>query len=97
MLQLESSYHDGASGFMFRVADLDGDVERSLLGHHRLPGQEGPRPSGGRQRRGLLAGMPFGPDTITVLGAIELGLPDLDLRGRCTSLRIQDLTGTLPP
>ncbi|MBK6421004.1 MAG: hypothetical protein IPF77_02090 [Gemmatimonadetes bacterium] len=91
-LSVATSYHDGVSGFMFRVADPDGDAERYFWDITDCHGTS-VITTGGRQRRGLLTGAPFGPDTATIFGAIELGLPDTDLQGRCTSLRVQDWNG----
>lgn len=91
-LQVATSYHDGVSGFMFRVADPDGDAERYYWDITDCAGTS-VLPAGGRQRRGLLVGAPVGPDTATIFGAIELGLPDAQMQGRCTSLRVQDWNG----
>lgn len=96
ILLFHSSYHDGTSGFMFRAADPDGDVERYFWDITDCSGKS-VLADGGRQRRGLLVATPAGPDTITVFGAIELGLPDQDLLGRCTSLRVQDEYGNSTP
>ncbi|MGH7702745.1 MAG: hypothetical protein ACREMO_06600 [Gemmatimonadales bacterium] len=54
-------------------------------------------PNGGRLRRGLSADRTAGEDTVTVLGAIEVGLPDADLQGRCTALRVVDEPGNTTP
>lgn len=91
-LFVAASYHDGTSGFMFRAADPDGDVERYFWDITDCQGTSAVA-DGRRQRRGLLLQAPAGPDTITVFGAIELGLPDSILAGRCTSLRVQDEFG----
>lgn len=91
-LFLAASYHDGTSGFMFRAADPDGDIERYFWDITDCQGTS-VIADGRRQRRGLLLQAPSGPDTITVFGAIELGLPDSALAGTCTSLRVQDEFG----
>jgi hypothetical protein len=87
-----SSYHDGASGFMFRVSDPDGDVERYFWDITDCQGKS-VLPEGGRVRRGLSTDRVRGEDTATVFGAIELGHPDADMQGRCTSIRVEDEYG----
>ncbi len=95
-LQVATSYHDGASGFLMRVTDPDGDLERYFWDITDCQGKS-VLPGGGRQRRGLLTGPPSGPTTATIFGAIELGLPDSAMVGRCTSLRVQDEYGNTTP
>jgi hypothetical protein len=90
------SYHDGTSGFMFRVADPDGDVERYFWDITDCQGKS-VLPGGGRVRRGLSTDRVRGEDTATVFGAIELGLPDADMQGRCTSIRVEDEYGNSTP
>ena len=93
---LAGSYHDGTSGFMFRVADPDGDVERYFWDITDCQGKS-VLPGGGRVRRGLSTDRLRGEDTATVFGAIELGLPDAELQGRCTSIRVEDEWGNSTP
>ena len=96
ILSFAASYHDGTSGFMFRATDPDRDIERyawditDCQGKSILPG-------GGRLRRGLSGDRTAGQDTVTVFGAIELGLLDSAIRGRCTSLRVADERGNTTP
>jgi hypothetical protein len=90
------SYHDGTSGFMFRVADPDGDVERYFWDITDCQGKS-VLPGGGRVRRGLSTDRVRGEETATVFGAIELGLPDADMQGRCTSIRVEDEYGNSTP
>jgi hypothetical protein len=96
ILSFASSYHDGTSGFMFRAADPDHDIERYAWDITDCQGKS-VLPQGGRLRRGLTQDRTAGQDTITVFGAIELGIPDADLQGRCTSLRVADEAGNTTP
>ncbi len=96
LLSFAGSYHDGTSGFMFKAADPDHDVERYFWDITDCQGKS-VLPTGGRFRRGLSQDRTAGQDTVTVFGAIELGLPDAELVGRCTSLRIQDEQGNTTP
>lgn len=96
LLSFASSYHDGTSGFLIRVADPDRDIERyawditDCHGKSILPG-------GGKLRRGLSQDRSAGQDTVTILGAVELGIPDDALQGRCTSIRVADEFGNTTP
>lgn len=96
VLEFASSYHDGTSGFMFRAADPDHDIERYAWDITDCHGKS-VLPGGGRLRRGLSQDRIAGQDTVMVFGAIELGLPEADLRGRCTSLRVADEAGNTTP
>jgi hypothetical protein len=96
LLSFAGSYHDGTSGFMFRARDPDHDIERYFWDITDCQGKS-VLPVGGRLRRGLTQDRTAGQDTVTVFGAIELGLPDAELQGRCTSLRVQDEYGNSTP
>lgn len=96
LLSLAGSYHDGAAAFTFRAADPDRNLERyywdltNCQGRSLLSG-------GARLRRGLSQGRTFGLDTVTVVAAFEVGLPDDSLQGRCMSLRVADEFGNSTP
>lgn len=96
LLSFAGSYHDGTSGFMFRAADPDHDIERYFWDITDCQGKS-VLPAGGRLRRGLSQDRTAGQDTVTVFGAIELDLPDADLQGRCTSIRVADEFGNTTP
>lgn len=96
LLFFASSYHDGTSGFMFRATDPDRDIERYFWDITDCQGKS-VLPAGGRLRRGLSQDRTAGQDTITVFGAIEPGLADAEVSGRCTSLRVQDEYGNTTP
>lgn len=96
LLSFGSSYHDGTSGFLFRVTDPDRDVERYAWDITDCHGKS-VLPGGGRLRRGLSQDRSAGQDTVTVFGAIELGLPDAGMQGRCTSIRVADEFGNTTP
>jgi hypothetical protein len=95
-LHAAASYHDGVSGFVFRVFDPDRDVERyawdltDCAGTSVLPG-------GARLRRGLSSGRTRDQDTITVLGVYEPGLSASEVARRCTALRVADQLGNTTP
>ena len=96
LLSFASSYHDGTSGFIFRATDPDHNIERYRWDITDCRGRS-VLPAGGRLRRGLTQDRTAGQDTVTVFGAIELGLPEADLLGRCTSLRVEDEYGNTTP
>jgi hypothetical protein len=96
MLSMVTSYHGGASGFVAVVTDAGRDIERyvwditdcrgtSVLAH------------GARTRRGLSGGRTAQQDTVTIVGAFEVGRPDVEMVGRCTSLRFVDQLGNTTP
>ena len=96
VLFFQSSYHQGASGFLLKATDPDRDIERYYWDITDCAGKS-VLPTGGRLRRGLTQGPTSGLDTITVFGAIELGLPDASLQGKCTSIRVADEYGNTTP
>jgi hypothetical protein len=96
LLSFASSYHDGTSGFLIRAADPDRDIERYAWDITDCHGKS-VLSGGGKLRRGLSQDRSAGMDTVTILGAIELGLPDAGMQGRCTSVRVADEFGNTTP
>ncbi|MEO8138231.1 MAG: hypothetical protein ABI742_01235 [Gemmatimonadota bacterium] len=96
LLSFASSYHDGTSGFLIRATDPDHDIERYAWDITDCHGKS-VLTGGGRLRRGLSQDRSAGQDTITVFGAIELGLPDASVQGHCTSIRVADEFGNTTP
>jgi hypothetical protein len=96
LIFFQSSYHDGASGFMLRAVDPNRDIERYYWDITDCNGKS-VIAGGGRLRRGLTQGPTSGLDTVTVFGAIELGLPDAGMQGKCTSIRVADEYGNTTP
>jgi hypothetical protein len=91
-----SSYHDGAAVFIARLADPDRNISAysyditDCNGHSALPG-------GAWKRDGVNAGRTAGRDTMTVIGAFELVLPEPGADGRCAALRVEDGLGNTTP
>jgi hypothetical protein len=52
---------------------------------------------GGRMRRGLSGGRTAYQDTVTIVAAFEVGLPDAAMAGRCTAIRVADEYGYTTP
>ena len=96
LLSVASSYHDGASGFVAVVTDAGRDVERYVWDITDCHGKS-VLPEGGRTRRGLSGGRTAQQDTVTIVGAFEVGRPDVEMVGRCTSLRFVDQLGNTTP
>ncbi len=96
LLSFAGSYHDGTSGFLVRVADPDHDIERYAWDITDCHGKS-VLARGGTLRRGLSQDRSAGQDTVMILGAIELGLADSDMQGRCTSIRVADELGNTTP
>ena len=96
LVDAAATYRQGVSALVFRVTDPDRDVERYVWdltdcrGTSLLPG-------GARTRRGLSSGRTRFQDTVTVVAAFEVGLPDSALVGRCTGLRVADELGNTTP
>jgi hypothetical protein len=96
VLDFSATYVEGTSAFYARVTDPDRDVERyawdltDCAGTSVLPG-------GARTRRGLMQGRTRLRDTIEIAAAFEAGVPDEELQGRCTALRVLDDLGNTTP
>lgn len=90
LLWFASSYDLGSSAFAFRVADPNHDIDgytwdlTDCQGNSVLPDKRE------RIRRGLMGGRTRGLDTMTVVGAFDIGLPSSEMRGRCTQIRVFD-------
>jgi hypothetical protein len=94
VLSFQSTYHDSTSGFVFRVADPDHDVQSYRWDLTDCHGNSVlPAPDHARVRRGLDAGRTRGADTMTIVGAFEAGIADEELAGKCTSLLVEDFRG----
>lgn len=96
LLALHASYHDGASGFMWRADDPDRDIDSFVWDVTDCHGTS-VLPAGRRLRSGLTQDRTRGLDTVMVFGAVELGMADADLQGRCTALRVADSYGNTTP
>ncbi len=95
ILAFSSGYESGASIFQFRVYDPDKDLDgytwdiTDCQGNSVLPDKTE------RTRRGLSAGRGFGADSLTVVGAFEVGVLDELMVGRCTEIRVFDVKTNL--
>lgn len=96
LLDFRAAYSNGASVFRFRATDPNRDIERYYWDLTDCRGTS-VLPTAGRLRRGLSSGRTAGQDTITVIAAFELGLPDSTVRGRCTAIRVADEPGNTTP
>jgi hypothetical protein len=89
LLEFSGSYRAGTAGFYFRASDPNHDIERYVWdltdcrGRSLLPG-------GAQLRRGLSSGRTARQDTVVVLGAFDVGLPDDSVAGGCLGLRVMD-------
>lgn len=92
-----SGYATGAGVFAVTMVDPQNDIDgyewdlTDCRGNSVLP--DG-RP---RTRRNVRAGRASSGDTVTVIGAYDVGLPDADLRERCATIRVFDLAGNSSP
>ena len=85
-----SSYALGSSAFAFRVTDPNRDIDgytwdlTDCRGNSVLPDKRE------RIRRGLMNGRTRFQDSMTVIGAYDIGLPSSEMLGRCTQIRVFD-------
>ena len=94
LLWARTSYHDGVGGLLLQATDPDRDVNafawdvtdcrRTTI----LPG-------GRRLRGGLGSGRTANQDTVTVMSAFEIGLPDSAARGACATVWVTDDQGNM--
>jgi hypothetical protein len=92
LLGFTATYHDGVAGLVFRAADPQRDLERysfDLTDCRRVSLFR----DGARIRQGLDGGDTGGLDSVTVVSAYEVGLPDDSLAGKCAALWITDVSG----
>ncbi len=95
VVSLAASYRHGALGFVARVADPNRDVDRYTVDLTDCRGAS-LLPTGARTRAGVATSL-VGPDTVTIVAAIEPGLPDAVARNACASFRAIDLAGNSSP
>lgn len=90
ILWFNSNYQLGSSAFAFRVTDPNRDIDgytwdlTDCNGNSVLPDKRE------RIRRGLMSGRTRLLDTMTVVGAYDIGLPSSEMQGRCTQIRVFD-------
>lgn len=96
LLSAGGSYHDGTGAVVFRAVDPDHDIERYFWDLTDCRGTS-VQPGGVRLRRGLSTGRTAQGDTVSVVSAFEVGLPDADLAGRCMTIRVVDEFGNTTP
>ena len=90
ILWFNSNYSLGSSAFAFSVTDPNHDIDgytwdlTDCHGNSVLPDKRE------RIRRGLMGGRTRMLDTMTVVGAYDIGLPSSEMQGRCTQIRVFD-------
>lgn len=101
IVHFESAYRNGQSVFYMEAVDPDPDGPAPIAfpdldayywsitdcARHELTGT--------RPRRGLgqYGSVTYGADTVRVAVVVPVGLPDQDMVGKCTSMRVTDLRG----
>jgi hypothetical protein len=93
ILELAGGYVLGSAAFTFRAIDPERDIDGYVWDLTDCHGNSVLPAGGERTRRGLMAGRAFGSDTLVVVSAYEIGLPDAEMIGRCTELRLFDFAG----
>ncbi len=88
--EFTSGYTQGASIFQFRVFDPDADLVGYYWDITDCNGNSVLADKRERVRVNLRGGRGAGGDTLTVVGAFELGLENAALAGRCTEIRVYD-------
>src|SRR5262245_23377457 len=97
ILSFESSYVLGSSAFVLKVYDPTRDVTgydwdlTDCNGHSVLPERRG------KTRTGLLDGRTRLQDTLLIVGAYDVGLPEDSLRSRCAKIRVFDYEANSSP
>lgn len=91
VVRFESGAQDGGFAFYVIAADPDRDIERYTYDVNDCNGTS-LIPRGPRTRRGLSSGRTSRADTLTVVGAFELGLAP-GTSPMCASLRVEDERG----
>lgn len=92
LLSFAATHSGGMAAFVFRAADPDHDIERYWFDVTDCR-RNSLQPGGARLRRGLSSGRTARLDTVTVVGAVETGLPDSLVSGACGALRVADEYG----
>lgn len=92
---VRGSYHDGAVAFIIKATDPERDIRRYFWDITDCSGTS--VKLGGGLERGPLDVSRTQGDTVTILHAFELGLPDAALAGRCLLVRVLDQTGNTTP
>lgn len=90
ILWFASSYTLGSSAFAFRVADPNRDIDGYTWDLTDCRGNSVLADKRERIRRGLMGGRTRFQDTMTVIGAFDIGLPSSEMNGRCTQIRVFD-------
>lgn len=94
ILDFVPSYRDGDAVFLAHLYDAGRDVSSYTFdltdcnGHSLLA-------DGARSRSGLRDGRTARADSLTVIAAFDIGLPDADLQQRCGMLRVEDNFGNV--
>ena len=91
IVSLRGSYHDDAIGFVITAVDPDRDIRRFWWDVTDCAGAS-VKPGGGTERNNLDPAR-TGVDTVVILHAFELGLPESELAGRCVAARVMDERG----
>ena len=95
ILGLRSGYSQGASIFTFRVVDPDADLVGYFWDLTDCEGSSVLPEARERIRLDLRSGRGVTADTLTIVGAFEVGLPSTAVAGRCTELRVFDAQGNV--
>jgi hypothetical protein len=93
IVSLGSSYHDGALAFAALAVDPDRDFRRFWWDVTDCAGTSR-RPTGGIDRAPINADRARA-DTLVLLHAVEVSLPDSVLAGACLALRLTDFNGNV--
>jgi len=92
ILSFTSGYTLGASVFQFKVYDADQNIDGYYFNLTDCQGNSVLPEKRQRIRRGLRGGRGQVGDTLTIVGAFELGIAPSELVGRCTEIRVFDAT-----
>jgi hypothetical protein len=100
IVHFESSYRDGQSVFYMEAVDVDPDGSGLRMPdidayYWSITDCARRELTGTRPRRGLAqyGAATLGADTVRLTVVVPVGLPDADMVGKCTSIRVTDLGG----